>query len=197
MNLPTEEDIARLQTAENEALKAAQDEMQSFQRFMDTMSPEARASMDPSNPEVQAYVEARDKASAARVRYETIRSERASAEPMIRYQLFMQNQRDGVELISLIQARAEMSKMNYMNALLGEYEAMSMLMLQGPEVLEQYDKAREQVIKWRGEYEQAQKILKDQPDGLLNPMAMHPFTPMSPKPTLEDFHPEKPEDEEE
>ena len=189
--IPTQEDLDRLKNEERIALTEAKAAMESLQRYLEGMSDQARADMDPDNEEVIGYVENRDLASAARVRYETIRSERASAEPMIRYQAFMERQRDGSEPIGLVEARLHMSKMNYMNAVLGEYEALSVLMVQGPEVLDQYDQAKAAADKWRAEYLAAIKAFESQPDGILNPMSMTPFAPQANVPkeqaTIKDY----------
>ena len=126
--LPTAEDVLRLKQEEANALQATQTEMAAFQTFLEQMPEQSRALMDPEDPNVIAMVTARDKASASRVAYETVRSERASAEPMVRYQMFMKRQQDGDEPIPLIEARMHMARMNYMNAILGEYECLSVMM---------------------------------------------------------------------
>lgn len=185
--LPTTEDIEQMKQVEAEALQNAQAIMNEFQTMVSGMSPEARAEMDPSNPEVIRYVEERDRASAARVLYEQLRSERASAEPMLRYQEFMDLQKSDTLPVGLIESRYHMAKMNYMNSLLGEYEALSVMMVQGPEVLEQYDQAQAARIKWAGEYESAKRSFELQPTGILNPMSMQPFEPMAVTPTLDDY----------
>lgn len=172
MKLPNADDIARMKIAEKQALDAAQLMMREFENYVSTMSAESRASMNPENEEVIRYVEMRDKASAARVHYETLRSERASAEPMVRYQEFMQRQRDGVDM-NLVQARYRMAEINYLNALMGEYEAMSIMMIQGPQALEQYDQCKAMVEKWRDEFNSAQSAFANAPDGMLNPMSMN------------------------
>lgn len=161
-----------MKNAERLALDKAKNAMQEFEIYVSTMSMEARASMDPENEEVIRYVQMRDKTSALRVGYETIRSERASAEPMLRYTAYMQRQRDGVDM-NLVQARYRMAEINYLNALMGEYEAMSVMMIQGPQALEQYDQAMALVTKWREEYKNAQTAFAASPDGMLNPMSMN------------------------
>jgi len=171
MNLPTKEDVTRMMNAERQALDAAKSAMMEFENYVSTMSPEARAEMNPENEEVIRYVEMRDRASAARVHFETLRSERASAEPMLRYQEFMQRQKDAID-IPLVQARFRMAEINYLNALMGEYEAMSVMMVQGPQALEQYDQASQAVEKWRAEYQSAREAFSKSPEGMLNPMSM-------------------------
>ena len=187
--LPTAEDVLRLKQEEANALQATQTEMAAFQTFLEQMPEQSRALMDPEDPNVIAMVTARDKASASRVAYETVRSERASAEPMVRYQMFMKRQQDGDEPIPLIEARMHMARMNYMNAILGEYACLSVMMVQGPEVLEQYDEAKAAADKWRGEYEAAMRSFEAQPNGVLNPMSMKPFEPIPepPQPTMDDY----------
>jgi hypothetical protein len=172
MKLPNEEDVIRMKNAEKVALDKAQNAMREFEVYVSTMSMEARANMDPENDEVIRYVEMRDKTSSLRVNYETLRSERASAEPMLRYQDFMKRQRDGNDM-NLVQARYRMAEINYLNALMGEYEAMSVMMIQGPQALEQYDQAKGLVTKWREEFNNAQEAYAASPDGMLNPMSMN------------------------
>lgn len=197
--LPTNEDVARLKEEEAEALATAQAEMRAFQTYMEGMDEQVRLVMDPADPAVIEMVAARDRASAARVRYETIRSERASAEPMVRYQEFMERQKSGESAISLVEARMRMARMNYMNAILGEYEALSVMMVQGPEMLEQYDEARAQALKWEAEYEAAKRSFELQPDGILNPMSMKPFEPVPDQTqmTLDNYQDDDTNDEEE
>ncbi len=197
--LPTPDDVARLKEEEAQALANAQAEMRAFQTYMESMDEQVRMIMDPSDPAVIEMVAARDRASAARVRYETIRSERASAEPMVRYQAFMERQQEGDSPVSLIEARMHMAKMNYMNAILGEYEALSVMMVQGPELLEQYDEAHAQAIKWGAEYEAAKRSFEAQPNGILNPMSMKPFepVPIQQQKTLDEYIETDSNDEEE
>ena len=185
--LPTLEDIEQMKAREAEALANAQAIMGEFQNFVSGMTQEARDGMDPNNAEVIHYVQERDRASSARVLYETLRSERASAEPLLRYQEFMDLQKSADLPIGLVEARMRMAKMNFMNALLGEYEALSVMMVQGPEMLEQYDQAKEARVKWAGEYESAKRSFELQPTAILNPMSMQPFEPMAIKPTLDDY----------
>lgn len=188
MQLPTDDDVTRMKNAERLALDKVNNGMREFEIFMSTMSAEARATMDPEHPEVIRYVEMRDKVSSLRVHYETLRSERASAEPMLRYQAFMQRQRDGTRM-NLVQARYRMAEINYLNALMGEYEAMSVMMIQGPQVLEQYDKAAALVDQWHEEFENARAAFALTPDGLLNPMSMNGMNDsvIDPQKTLNDY----------
>jgi len=187
--LPTADDVLRLKNEEANAYQVAQQAMAAFQTFLEQMPEDVRATMDPEDEHVIAMVAERDKASAARVAYETVRSERASAEPMVKYQEFMEKQQEGKEPISLIEARMSMAKMNYMNAILGEYESLSVMMVQGPEMLEQYEAAKAEADKWRAEYEAALRSFEAQPDGVLNPMSMKPFEPVPdpPQPTIDDY----------
>lgn len=186
-----------MKNAERLALDKAKNAMQEFEVYVSTMSSEARATMDPENDEVIQYVKFRDKCSSLRVHYETIRSERASAEPMLRYQEFMQRQRDGTDM-NLVQARYRMAEINYLNALMGEYEAMSVMMIQGPQALEQYDQTKALVEKWREEFENARKAYSESPDGMLNPMSMNGMEDMvlNPQPKLSDFAAQEGADEE-
>ncbi len=172
MTMPTEEDVNKLKNEEADAFAKAQEAHNAFNEFLMQMDPTVRETLPAGHPEVIQYVEMRDKASAARVLYEQIRSSRASAEPYLRFQANMSRQASGSELVPLPEARMNMAKINYQNALMGEFEALSVLMVQGPEVLEQYDAALENLNKWREEYKNAKAAFEANPVAVMSPLSM-------------------------
>lgn len=168
---------------EQAALQEAQAAMNELSTYIAGMEPTIRETLPAGDPAVVEFIRLRDAGSAARVKYETIRSERASAEPFIRFQESMERQKD--ELISLPEARMRMAEVNYLNALMGEHEALSMLMVQGPQVLEQYDAALANLNQWRQEYTDAKESHSKAPNAIVSPMSMQHEAP--PQPTLDDF----------